>query len=139
MRYPSKSRKKCTIYHTFLPDFRKFPDFPGAARSPHHSGEPGRHPGWLQLDEKCYSEKKSRSKKNSAIFFVENKKKFDFLGFFKNRGEKKIENPKFSIFGRNFRNFDFFEKNLEKKWVFSKKFFPTFLKKFSIFFDVFFP
>ena len=63
--------------------------------------------------------------------FVE-KKKIHFFDFSK-IWAKKIENPKFSIFGRNFRNFNFFE-----KICFFEKVFSTFLKKFSIFFDEFF-
>ena len=113
--------------------FTKFSDFPCAARSPHHSWEPGRHPGWVQLDEKCYSEKKSRSKKNSKKKLSKRKIKISFFEFFQKSGRKKIENPKFSIFGRNFRNFDFFEKTSRKNVFFRKSFFNFSQKVFNIF------
>ena len=73
-------------------------------------------------------------KKVDRIFFRhffcrKEKSKFYFLVFFSKIGAKKIENPKFSIFSRNFENFDFFEK-ISKKMCFFEKVFSTFLKKF---------
>ena len=82
--------------------------------------------------------KKSIEKKNSTIFFRrKSKSKFYFLGFFKFLA-KNIENPKFSIFGWNFRNFDFFEKKSRKNVFFSKTFFQLFSKSFQYFLMNFF-
>ena len=100
-------------------------------------GSPGGTLDGCSLMKNIILKKKRRSIYVSTNFFRRKEKsKIDFLDFSK-IWAKKNENSKFSILGRNFRNFDFFEKNLEKMCFFEKVF-STFLKKFSIFFDDFF-